>query len=204
MKNWILVVLLSMPLLSLSQTKMTHSQAEVEQEAFTPKAYLGLSAGLNHISGLAGVNLDLALSRQFMLGVGAGLGSWGTKMGFSGKYYPNDELKKMFFEAGFCTASGISRIDMDFNVNGSVERVPLKFNRVNNLNLGVGYTFLLGSSKKTRFNLFGGYSVLLSNSNNAWSVLDGKTISDSSRQFVNFMIPGGLWLGASMCFSVTN
>jgi len=154
-----------------------------------PKAYIGLSTGLNNVVGIIGPELKIVANPKFLIGAGIGLGSWGYKYSAHVDYHPKG-VYAFFIKGGYMHATGLTGFQSEMEVSsGPNETVTLDLKPVGNVFLSFGYAWKLG--KKSRFHLEGGYAVPL-NTDDYYEVTSGETLSDTSERVLQMMRPGGL------------
>ncbi len=149
--------------------------------------YLGISTGINSPSGAIGLRLDSKLSDKVMLGVGAGLGSWGYKISFTGYYQTPSNWCPMF---GIGRASGAPEVPITIQESGKLDRtININLDPVTYANLGVQKQWFTNKGNRLFIEL--GYCFAFNN--NAFKPVNpAEKLSVETRQVINFISPGGL------------
>jgi hypothetical protein len=182
---------------AFAQKKTTVSTISSNKGEENPRMYLGLSGGVNNISGFAGVTFEAPFSENFSGKIGLGVGGWGTKVGVAGKYY-KQYASSWSFGAGYSTASGIKDFPAPLSraaTPNTSETVRMKLDRSHNIDLVAGKSW----GKKVKFGLELGYSIPVAGG--TYSQYD-KTIvlSDVSKKTMDLLSPSGLILGLGLTF----
>jgi hypothetical protein len=171
-----------------------YSQTEVnpffKQEIVTPKAFLGLSTGLDNMVGLLGAQIDFVATEKLTLGGGLGISSWGYKYAVNLKFYP-DGLYKYYFKVGYSQNSGLEEFETELELeSGATEPVIMDLKPVGNLFFTAGWAWKMG--KRNRFFLEGGYAFPLNTDDYYQLYDDNVRLSEMSEQVLRIMRPGGL------------
>jgi len=171
-----------------------YSQTEVnpffKQEIVTPKAFLGLSTGLDNMVGLLGAQIDFVATEKLTLGGGLGISSWGYKYAVNLKFYP-DGLYKYYFKVGYSQNSGLEEFETELELeSGATEPVMMDLKPVGNLFFTAGWAWKMG--KRNRFFLEGGYAFPLNTDDYYQLYDDNVRLSEMSEQVLRIMRPGGL------------
>ncbi|MDP3461222.1 MAG: hypothetical protein Q8S18_00365 [Bacteroidales bacterium] len=186
------IMLLSIP--SFSQTMASSSDVD-----FRKNAYIGIGTGLNSYTGLLGLRLEVPLTDRFFLFGGAGIGSWGYKIGGGLSY----NLKKSLFgpaiSLGYSSASGLVDFETKLETTSGTETmVTLDLKEVGNLNLMYSYQWKIGKGNK--ISLGTGYSFKLTS--DFYDVTSNHSLSSSSKQVLEIMAPGGLIVSFAFLFGI--
>lgn len=164
--------------------------------SYSQKYYLGIGGGLNQHNGLFGISGDVKFNDQYGLRVGAGIGTWGTKvgLGFLFKPRPKGDWR---FGFGYCSASGLKDFESEFEVNGSSQTVLMDLHRQGMFNFTAirEFTFKNGDA----FNLEFGYSANASGAT-FYTVKDGSQLDPISVEVLKLLRPGGIVFGISYLF----
>lgn len=164
--------------------------------SYSQKYYLGIGGGLNQHNGLFGISGDFKFNDQYGLRVGAGIGTWGTKvgLGFLFKPRPKGDWR---FGFGYCSASGLRDFESEFEVNGSPQTVLMDLHRQSMFNFTAirEFTFKNGDA----FNLEFGYSANVSGAT-FYTVKDGSQLDPISVEVLKLLQPGGIVFGISYFF----
>ncbi|WP_127121423.1 hypothetical protein [Chryseotalea sanaruensis] len=161
------------------------------------KYYLGVGIGVNQHNGLLGLSGDFKLDDQYGVRVGAGIGTWGTKVGLGFLFKPNAD-GKWRFGLGYSSASGLKDFETEFEVNGGNSQVVLMdLNRQGLFNVTAIREFSF--SNGNAFNIEFGYSTNISSST-FYTIKDGSQLDPVSIQVLRFLRPGGIVFGLSYLF----
>jgi len=181
----------------------TYSQTEanpfLKQEIVTPKAFIGLSTGLDNMVGLLGAQIDFVAAEKLTVGAGIGLSSWGYKYAVNLKFYPKG-LYKYYFKAGYSQNSGLEEFETELELeSGATEPVMMDLKPVGNLFFTAGWAWKMG--KRNRFFLEAGYAIPLTDD---YYVLydDAIQLSQTSEQVLRIMRPGGLVVCLGFNFAI--
>jgi len=196
MKKIILILALFFTLDSLySQNEPTADMTTNNQPAIerTYPISLGIESGINY-TGFFALSAEGNIAKNLCINGDFGLGGWGFKLGISARYYKSYP-KGLYYSLGFFHSTGIDSIEISLattNSPNNAEEIALRFEPVNNLNLGLGYQWQLGNRFRLHIEL--GYSIILKPE--PWEVLTpNKTLTQTSKQVMNFSAPGGLMFG---------
>ena len=176
-------------------------QVESKQVINTYPLYLGLGSGVNHYSGIIGLTTEGNISGNFSAVGDLGIGDLGYKFSAGLRYYQHYP-KGLFYGVGISYTPGIdsTRVKLETTQStGKTTDVDLKINKIETLNLSLGYAWTLG--KRFRFNLELGYAILLPDT--PYEVLTpGVKLTSTSKQAMNLITPGGLLLGFGFSFGM--
>jgi len=159
--------------------------------------YLGLGTGINSPSGMIGLRLDAKVTEKLMLGVAAGIGSWGTKVSANAYFITPSNWCPMI---GIGHTSGIDSIALEMGVQNKAgfQQVPVQLKPVNVINLGVHKQWF--TKRGNRLFLELGYSVNVTNSIYRELNPVKYPLTAESRQLIRFMSPGGLIASFGVAF----
>lgn len=194
----------TLSLFALLFLAVAYSQTEVnpfiKQEIVTPKAFIGLSTGLENMVGLLGVQLDYVVIEKLTIGGGIGISSWGYKYAVDLKFYPKG-LYKYYFKTGYSQNSGLTDFETELELNnGSKETVKMDLNPVGNLFITAGWAWKMG--KRNRFFLETGYAIPLTTENYYELDDDNIMLSSASEQTLQMMRPGGFVICLGLNFAI--
>jgi hypothetical protein len=193
MKLTILALLIFISTLSISA-----QTSAWQQKSDHPDFYIGIQSGMESFAGLFGVTGDYRIRDNFFIHVGAGLGSWGGKFS-AGIRNEKSPGKGIGYGVYISRASGLKNFTTLLEtVGGSTEEVNLDLLPGLTLNPVVSYKWITG--RGNRFFLEGGYAVPLQS--NPWKILDGHTISETSKSVLKILSPGGLSIGLGFQFAL--
>jgi hypothetical protein len=160
-----------------------------------PGSFIGFSSGINH-GGFVALGGDFKVSDKVSFAPTLGLSTWGFKFSGDFKIYRQAFSSGTFFLVGVSRATGLPgevEIELQTKSNVDPQLIMVKLHPVNNLNLGIGYAWLLGG--KVRFSMDMGYAVKISSG----ARYDASEEIDEAGQWVmNLMRPGGLRLGLGL------
>ena len=163
-----------------------------------PKSYLGLSIGVNNISGAFGATFEVPIDAHYSGKIGLGLGGWGVKTAIAGKYYA-DYCTSWSFGAGYSTASGTkgAPLALTTTTNSTSQTIKMNLERTHTIDFVAGKSW----GKKVRFGVELGYSLKVAGGTYA---PQDKTIvlSTASTQVLNFLSPHGLIFGLGLSFGL--
>lgn len=165
----------------------------------SPTTYIGFGLGIND-NGFGGC-IEVPLVEMLSFYGNAGLGGWGWKLGAGISFYPSKTPYKSSLSIGYASASGLKDFETELAVepNDQNEFVTLDLNRVGTLNLVYAYNFKLGH--KSKFVLSTGYAIPVTN--NTYDIKSaGVTLTETSKQIIDFIQPGGLIIGFKFLFGV--
>jgi hypothetical protein len=191
-----LVVLLVATFCSLyAQKKSTTVTADNADEK--RRSYIGLSSGINNISGMGGITFETPFSNNFSAKIGAGFGGWGVKLGVAAKYY-KQYAKSWSFGLGYSTASGSKELSLQLSKASSpdiTQDIKMKLERAHMLDLVAGKSW----GNKVKFNLEFGYAIQVGGG--AFETIDRSVVlSEASTSTLNLLSPKGLILGLGVMF----
>lgn len=192
-------------LLLMCNHKIT-SQTINDKESKIYNTFIGLGLDINE-NGL-GINAEKK-GDYFWYYCGAGIGTWGYKLTAGLSYYLDHSGYKSSFKLGYSYASGIYdyKPTLEVNLTGYyysrydeyVEKeVLLDLYNVHSINLVYSYNLKVG--RKSKFVFSGGYSLNLTDE--LYLNKSKYQLSDRSKDFINFMAPGGIIIGAKFMIGV--
>lgn len=176
-----------------------HISKEKTKVAIVPSVFLGGGLSLNDYG--FGACIEIPVISKLSIYGNAGLGGWGTKLGVGIHFYFSKTPYRSAFSIGYATASGLEDFETQLQVypSGLTETVILDLHRAGSLNFRYSYNFRLG--KKHKFVLTAGYAVPLST--NPYELkTKGVTLSETSKQVLDLLQPGGLIFGFKFMFGV--
>jgi hypothetical protein len=191
-KTLILMALIAYATSNLFAQKISRSARDM------PKSYLGLSIGVNNISGLIGATFEVPIDDHFSGKIGLGFGGWGVKTAIAGKYYAA-YCTSWSFGAGYSTASGTkgAPLALTTSTNSTSQTVKMDLDRAHTIDLVAGKSW----GRKVRFGVELGYSLKVAGGTYA---PQDKTVvlSTASTQVLNFLSPHGLIFGLGLSFGL--
>lgn len=197
--NLVTVMMLTAFLLFLNGTIQAQQDPQTTGTTQTPQIFIGLGLGLNDY-GLGGY-IEIPIVDRLSVYGNAGLGGWGGKLGVGISFYPSKTPYKSSFGIGYATASGLKDFETELPVepNDQNKKVTLDLNRVGTINLVYSYNFHLG--RKSKFALSTGFAI--PTTNNAYELkTTGVTLSETAKQTLDIVQPGGLILGFKFLFGI--
>lgn len=201
MKKFNLIILLSGFLLIIISGNQLFGQQYFEgsNDAKVPSVYLGLGLGINDYG--IGVGLEIPLTDKLSINGNAGLGGWGWKIGGNINLYSKQVPYNSEFSLGFSHASGLQGFKQELGVgsNDTKQMVELDLNTVETINLMYTYNLRVGNSCKAAFSA--GYAISITNI--PYEVkTSGVVLSETSKQIIDIMQPGGLIIGVKFMFGI--
>jgi hypothetical protein len=166
-----------------------------------PKFYLGLAVGLNNYTGIFGVGAEIRTVDPLLVRVGAGIGSWGTKLTV-GLVYELHHTSGWAFGISYSSCSGLSNFKTNLQVdsagNATTKNVTLDLNTTGVLNFTATYNWVF--HRRNKFFIELGYSVPLQQ--NPYSVTDGSILTSQSEQVMSLLAPHGVIIGIGVLFGL--
>lgn len=165
----------------------------------TASAFIGVGLGFND-NGLGGC-LEIPIEKKLSFYGNAGLGGWGWKLGGGFSFYPSTGPYGSSLSIGYASASGFQNFQTQLTIepNDEYRIIVLDTNPVGTVNLVYAYNLQLG--KKSKFALSAGYAMPVTK--NAYDVITpGVVLSETSKQILEIMQPGGLILGLKFLFGI--
>ena len=156
----------------------------------SPRTYIGFSTGINNMVGILGITLDQEVNKNFTMGVGIGLSTWGYKWELNVQYYPKG-WPGLYIKGGYSRNTGLVGFETEMELdNGSNQYVMMDLEPVGNIFFTAGHAWKLG--KKNKFYLEGGYALPLV-TDDYYSLCDNSVnLSSTSEQVMRILRPGGL------------
>lgn len=164
---------------------------------FCRRFFIGPTFGINNNAGLLGVNFEYGVTEKVSLGAGFGLGMWGGKAFFEGKYYFNECYKKSALGIAVTRCSGIPELTFEEELpSGGKHDVVLDALPQTNIALQYYHHFKMG--KHHRFHISAGYS--FETSSQKYRVVGPNQPSRELRNYMHFVAPGGVIFGLGFTF----
>jgi hypothetical protein len=165
---------------------------------FVPKTFIGTSTGINNLNGMLGIFADINVQNNFNLVGGLGMGAWGWKTSAAARFYRNYP-RATYYSVGISSASGAKNVELELTSTSSpTQKVTFDLFRVMNLNLSMGYQFLI--SPRFRFHLDLGYAVKLTQT--PYKMLSAVSLTEESEALMKIMVPGGLIFGLGFSLGI--
>jgi hypothetical protein len=162
-----------------------------------PSSYLGLSGGINNISGLVGITFETPISENVSGKLGLGFGGWGVKTAIAGKYY-KQYATSWSFGAGYSTAGGAKEVPLGLSraaTPNTIETIKMTLDRAHMIDLVAGKSW----GRKVKFGIELGYSIKVAGG--TYSTVDKSIVlSNTSITTMKVLVPGGLVLGLGLMF----
>lgn len=169
----------------------------------SPRTYIGGGFGFNDF-GIIGLGVEFPIAGQVLGYVDLGVGAWGGKIGLGGTYYLNSFANGSSLSAGLSRASGASdaiEIEMEVEPFDRKQKVMIKFNAVNTLNLKYAYNLQLGQSGRNKCEFSAGYAIGISDNSYAVETPNAR-LNKTSESVLGLLEPGGLILGLRFMFGL--
>lgn len=158
---------------------------------------VSIGTGLNSYHGLLGANLEVG-SDKAALRLGAGVGTWGYKVG--GGLIVRKQPEGWGFGVGLMRSTGLNDFTSTMETTNGTTEVTLNLLPVNTLNLTAIKGVKVGNGGNL-LNIELGYSAYLGGAT-FYRVTDGSTLSDTGKKVMDLLKPGGFILGISYRFKV--
>lgn len=191
MKRHIIIILLFV----LSKALLAQDSLQNDLNKEIPQVYIGIGSGFNNYCGLFGIGVNFFLDDKICFRVGAGVGTYGTKLTGGFKYEKRD---KKGWGAGlsFSSCSGLNEYNFT-NKNIATDTI-VDFLRVNLINLTATYNFVF--KNYNRFYIETGYSIRLTN--DYYKAHNNVNLSEYQKFTVKLLKPGGLIIGIGFLFGL--
>ena len=160
-----------------------------------PQAYIGIGAGINNYCGLIGIGANFYLVDDICLRVGAGIGTWGSKLTAGVKYEKRDEKG---WGCGISLSSCSGGVEQNLTNKNKQTHTIVNLLRVNTINLTGTYSWVFHN--KNRFYIETGYSIGVTDK--YYEEKNGRELSDFQTRFVHLMKPGGIIIGIGFLFGL--
>jgi len=166
------------------------------------RGYLGLAVGINNYTGAFGIGLDIRTIPQLLARLGAGIGSWGTKVSIGLKYEEHPGKTGWVYGAAFTNSSGLNNFKESLMVDSAgttvTKDVNLNLLTASTLNLTVSRNWVFHRHNEFFFEF--GYSIALQNS--PFQVTDGSVLTSTSKEVINITAPGGFIIACGVMFGL--
>jgi len=163
----------------------------------TPGFYLGMGTGLESFSGLFGVTGDFRVHNTIFLKAGAGIGSWGGKLS-AGLRFETKLSNSIGYGIYLCRATGLKEFTYALETTSGTQDVKLELMPGFTLNPTISYKWLIHNLH--RFFIEAGYAIPLQT--DPWKVTDGSDLTESAKDFIRILQPGGFSLGVEIQFAL--
>ena len=191
---------------------LTSSSVQAQERLAAPplgagKTFVGLESGLNSKVGLIGLRLQTAPNNRAVVGLGAGLGTWGIKLGFYGRYYFKESFRGSYLHLGYSLATGRRNFETELEIEdtdlGSIENrmVLLDLNPVGLIDLGYGYSARITPNSRLYFQT--GIAFRTARVVDTYDLrTDGVRLTGTSETVMQILSPGGLILAIGIDFGL--
>jgi hypothetical protein len=166
---------------------------------FIPKAYLGLSSGLNGANGILGFSFEVPVTHAVSIGAGVGVSTWGTKVFGEARYYLKPTQCGWALGAGITHNTGVTDVKHKHSTIRGDENVTLDLDPQTNVFIAA-YRFWHIGKGHNRFYLTAGYSVPLEHP--SYHEVSGDPLTGSADEHVKKFAPGGLIAGLGFSFGI--
>jgi len=204
MKRLILLLcLLSGTFYVQAQDRVSQKKAEAIKDVKCPKAYFGVSTGINNPNGVLGFNVDIPI-KQVSVGGGVGVSTWGNKIYAEGRYYLRPCQRGFAFGGGITHNAGRVHAQMKLETDQGKQNVTMNLNPQTNAFIAAYHFWSLGK-RHNRFYVDAGYSVPLQTAHFKQVFQPGQPtamISSSAKDRLREFSPGGLMLGFGFSFGL--
>lgn len=172
------------------------------QQRTSPKWYVGVSTGIDNITGFIGPLVEYHLVDNFSVYGAAGLGTWGRKASAGVRYYL-DYPQGYAFNIGFSHAAGISAASFGVPEKFIEKRlgenaIPFKLLSARTVNVSALKHWVVGASKRNRFYVELGYAIPTATKRYRAPF----TLTSSGERFMRFIEPGGIIVGLGFNFGL--
>jgi len=166
-----------------------------------PTLYLGFGVGLDNYCGILGIGATAKIVNPIYIRVGAGIGSWGTKLTGT-LLYKEKPLSGWTIGVGYSYSTGLSSFSpslqtVDANGNTVTKNVNMTLLPASTLNLTAAYDWYYHN--KNFFYLEFGY-FLPFQSPPPYRINDGSVLNNISQSAISIDAPGGIVLGVGLMF----
>jgi hypothetical protein len=189
-----LLLIIATVLLTVNASAQTNT---TQPNAPTPGFYLGMGTGIENFSGIFGVTGDFRVSNTIFLKAGAGIGSWGGKLS-AGLRYETKVGKSLGYGIYLCRATGLKEFTYALETTSGTHDVKMELMPGFTLNPTISYKWLIHNLH--RFFIEAGYAIPLQT--DPWKVKDGSELTESSKNMLHILAPGGFSLGLGIQFAL--
>lgn len=158
--------------------------------------YLGPSIGMNNINGMLGGNVAFRISKMMLVRGGIGIGPYGYKATVGLKF--EQENNNYYRYIGYSFLPGEKNLQQELELQNGKKNVSYNYNSASTLNMALGYNWRL--SRKNIIVTELGYAFALDKQ--TWNITDGSNISQSSKNYLSFLQPGGIIIGIGFLFGI--
>jgi hypothetical protein len=166
------------------------------------RVYLGLGIGINNYAGALGIGLDIRTVPQLLMRLGAGFGTWGTKVSIGLRYEEHPGKTGWIYGLAYTNSSGLSNYKISLMVDSAntvvTKDVNLNLLTASTLNLTVSRNWVFHRHNEFFFEF--GYSIALQN--NPFVVTDGSVLTNTSKEVINITAPGGFIIACGVMFGL--
>jgi len=210
MKN--LVAFISLATLAFSQPVQVLAKSEyaltvdtVNINTSCPKAYIGLSAGINNPNGLLGFSFEVPIRHDISFSAGAGASMWGANISAEARYYMRPCQRGWSLAIGISHNSGRTNFKPPhtFNTTSGPQDIGIDLKPMTNINFAIQRSWNMGH-KQNKFYTQMGWSVPFRPS--SFKQTGGSPITPQEGDRISSWAPGntfgGFMLGVGIYFGV--
>ena len=196
MKRIVLVIVIVLLAASPKGYGKEHNKS-VDTGNACPVFFLGLSAGINNLPGVIGINAALPINQKVSLGAGVGLSYWGPKAYGEVTYFFNPCHKGWAVGAGATRSSGMRDVRRTLHTVTGKEDVTLNLYPKTNV-FFAGYKYWSVGQRGNKIFLMFGWSVGVTDTK--YKVISGQVLTQDQKDRINAISPGGVILGGGFLF----
>lgn len=195
---------LAIGLLAFNATAQSVTMAGSPASSGDNHVYLGVGTGINSPSGFLGLRFDGQVSDKLVLGVGAGLSTWGYKVSFNAQLKTPSNWCPML---SFAHNTGATNVPLEIQeeVGATVVSKTVNFDLdgLNSLSFGVEKQWF--TPRGNRLGLTLGYAILVT-SGGYYRTVNPAEANSYDRQATDLafriVAPGGIIVGFNYCFKL--
>jgi hypothetical protein len=205
--NIFLILFIAISNYAFAQGKVPSTKSTLSSNT-TGKFYLNLSSGVNNPNGFLGLGVDATVAPKILVGIGAGLSTWGNKFNLKGMVFlkENHLGSAVGLSVNYSTGLDIAKnSNQTFEIttsSGSSQRIYGATNGATSVNMMYGRYWQLG--KRSKFYINTGLVTKLNTSNvNMYDYnTDVPVTSSQAIRSIKIVSPGGLCFAAGFLVSL--
>lgn len=183
-------------IICLASTSAFAQYEEASVNSISKPAFFGVGLSINDYG--LGFTVEKPILSKLSIFGNAGIGSWGAKLGAGVMYYSKPSQYGSSYSIGLCHATGVDEVEVDLEVEPyeNNEKVKLKLNPTNAINIMYHYNLKVGNKSKFVFST--GYGFVLSSDN--YDVTSGERLTQVSKDVMEILEPGGFIFGVKFAW----
>ena len=189
--------------LGISLPASAQSRRELSSTGGPKNFYVSVCSGINSNTGVFGIQIEQKIAEHLAVYMGAGMGTWGTKVTVGTRYYFTHPLGSAF-SFSLTNASGelSSKDNLKVIENGQEVKKVIYYNAKPISLINFSWLKYWQMGKKSRFNIEVGYCISLSPTPELNYSLKDATVqlTDQSKQTIAMRQPGGVLIGFGFNF----